>query len=136
MDHRRLSNKALGDSLGIAHTTVGRWLAGESEPQSRLMRRLASELGIDEVILTDDNFDLPEGTTTALYKGEYVVTPERALAVREGVEQVGAAKMWEAISPKLPTMLKRIKHIEKELQRIAPLEREVSGLRALLEDFI
>ncbi len=125
MDHHRLSNKALGERLDIAHTTVGRWLSGESVPQDRLLRRLAGELRVDEAILSDDNFDLPEGTTTALYKGEYEVTPERAAMVREGVEHESAAKMWEAFAPALPELV----------QRIDRLVEEALAIRAVLLDY-
>lgn len=118
MDHHRLSNKALGERLGIAHTTIGRWLAGESVPQDRLLRRLAAELAIDEVILTDDNFDLPEGTTDALYRGEYRVSPQSAKVVREDVERAADAKMWESFAPKIPHLVTRLGELHAEIDAI------------------
>lgn len=136
MDHHRLSNKALGERLGIAHTTIGRWLSGESVPQDRLTRRLAEALGVDQEILLSDDYELPRGTTTALYKGDYPVTPEQTAEVREMHSQRDRAKMWESFAPRLPAMVQRLKFIEEELKRLEPLQREVAQLRAQIEDFI
>ncbi len=54
-----LTQEQLGQELGIAQTTVGRWLAGKSRPYDRHALQLARILGVKVDVLVDDAKELP-----------------------------------------------------------------------------
>lgn len=58
-----LTQEHLGQELGIAHTTVGRWLAGTSRPYDRHARKLAEKYGLKPEELLDDTVPLPARIT-------------------------------------------------------------------------
>jgi transcriptional regulator with XRE-family HTH domain len=116
MDFRRLTNKALGEALGISHTTVGRWLKGESVPQDRLLYRLSETLGVHRDILENDKIELTKGTDIAKLGG-YDITPGLMEKVEESFE--GAFERNEDIfGPKIKRLLERLRAIEKEIKEI------------------
>lgn len=45
--------------LGVAHTTVGRWLNGTSRPYDRILHKLSQTFDISIDILKDDALELP-----------------------------------------------------------------------------
>lgn len=61
MFRRGLTQKAIGDYIGVDHTSVGRWLNG-ARPRPKAAAKLASLLNIDVEILINDELPLPEPT--------------------------------------------------------------------------
>lgn len=58
-----LTQERIGEQLGIAHTTVGRWLKGSSRPYDRHARKLAELYGLKPEELLDDKVPLPSHIT-------------------------------------------------------------------------
>ncbi len=52
------TQESLGEELGIAHTSVGRWLSG-AIPRPSTLAILARRFGVSSVVLTDDAKPLP-----------------------------------------------------------------------------
>ena len=97
--YRNLTQEELGNALGIAQTTVGRWLAGKSIPYDRTAQRLADYFGIDDSVLLNDEFELPENSLVADFRG-YKVTPELTKKIRRIREEyhVPTSQEIEALS--------------------------------------
>jgi transcriptional regulator with XRE-family HTH domain len=62
------TQESLGKAVGVAHTTVGRWLAGV-RPRARIVAQLSAHFGVAIEILLDDDAVLParyqQGQSTA-----------------------------------------------------------------------
>jgi transcriptional regulator with XRE-family HTH domain len=97
--YRNLTQEELGKALNIAQTTVGRWLAGKSLPYDRTATRLADYFGIDDMVLLNDEFELPENSLVADYRG-YKVTPELTKKMRRVHDEyrLPSAKEMSALS--------------------------------------
>ncbi len=54
-----LTQEQLGERLGIAHTTVGRWMKGSSRPYDRHAHKLAEIFRLTPEELLDDSVSLP-----------------------------------------------------------------------------
>jgi transcriptional regulator with XRE-family HTH domain len=52
------TQESLGETLGVAHTTVGRWLLGV-RPRAGVVAKIAAHFGISVEILLDDEAVLP-----------------------------------------------------------------------------
>lgn len=59
------TQESLGKVLGVAHTTVGRWLSGV-RPRIRVIAKAAEYFGVPFEILQDDEAALPSLTTPEL----------------------------------------------------------------------
>jgi len=129
--YRNLTQEELGRALNIAQTTVGRWLAGKSLPYDRTAKRLADYFGIDDMVLLNDEFALPENSLVADYHG-YKVTPELTKKMRrvQAEHYVPIAREINALSPEEGLALAR----ELE-QTAARLHRYAVVIRRRLAEF-
>jgi transcriptional regulator with XRE-family HTH domain len=55
------TQESLGKAVGVAHTTVGRWLAGV-RPRTRIVAQLSAHFGVAVEILLDDDAVFPAQT--------------------------------------------------------------------------
>lgn len=129
--YRNLTQEELGKALDIAQTTVGRWLAGKSLPYDRTAKRLADYFGIDDMVLLNNEFDLPENSLVANYHG-YKVSPELTEKMRRMQDEVymPTASEMNALSPKEGLALAR------ELEQMAAqMRRRAAAIRRRLAEF-
>lgn len=68
------TQESLGKAVGVAHTTVGRWLAGV-RPRVRIVAQISAYFDVPIEMLLDDELDLPsqrqqaQSTTNIADKG-------------------------------------------------------------------
>ena len=68
------TQESLGKAVGVAHTTVGRWLAGV-RPRARIVAQISAHFGVPMEMLLDDDAALPaqfqqdQSTTNPTDKG-------------------------------------------------------------------
>lgn len=138
MKLKGFTQQSLADELAgrgverVSQRAVSNWLreGNPAEPHAETVPVLATIFGIDSAILIDDDFDLPEGTTTALYKGEYKVTPEMAAQVRESVEQQADAKLLSGFASQVPKLVTRLDALANEVLAIRAELAEYAGATA------
>ena len=88
---RNLTQEALGDSLGIAHTTVGRWLSGKSRPYPRIAQQLADHFGLPVEVITDDTKALPPPTDEDIEAAsDKPLPPELAKPLAENLQKAAS----------------------------------------------
>lgn len=60
------TQESLGKALGVAHTTIGRWLGGGVRPRPRVIAKAAEHFGVSFEMLQNDETSLPSLTRAEL----------------------------------------------------------------------
>ena len=129
---RNLTQESLGDALGIAHTTVGRWLAGKSRPYPRVAHRLADYFGVSVEMLVNDKLALPLPTDQEVIAAmDIPAQPAMARMLRENLAR-GVGKLAESSAGMPPgSTLADLLQIETRLHELC---RDVARLRKRIEE--
>ena len=98
LQHRKLLPSQLAADLGLSHTTVGRWLAGEDTPSTQSCRRLAEYSGVPLQEVLNITGHLPK-----LAKGESTDWPE----FREYIRQKYPAELDEDLIIMIEDLIER-----------------------------
>lgn len=121
MAHRRITQEALGDALGVSHVAVGKWLRG-AKPRAVMGQRLATFFGVPPDSLLDDNRGLPDEVTST-----YTVVSLKK-------QKIGEAVVNEAAEAYLRDHPEQFAAIAASLQGLLqPLQSEIREMRESLE---
>ena len=119
---KNLTQEQLGEALGIAHTTVGRWLSGKSKPYPRIAQRLANYFAIPIETLLNDDIDLPS------------VAAEKQVAAQLGLvtDSYGNMHIADPEAPEIAWRESILKDIEAAREKITEAQETLDNLIRVL----
>jgi len=127
-----MTQETLGKELGIAHTTVGRWLKGSSRPYDRHIIRLGEMFSIPVADLIEDSRSLPkhitDGRDKILKQAAAAASarhPDNSAAGQEAFEALAAAGLWQVTARDTVAALR--KQAEGLLELAERLERTIQA---------